>query len=323
MVAAFAGGLAALAIAGGTPTASAQGWPERPVRMIVPAPPGGSLDIVGRMLADTLQPLLGQSLVIDNKAGAAGMIGVNELLKAPRDGYTLMVHISGVAAEIPLLIKPPYDPFRDIRPLAELARSPLVLVAGPQVAGAGLREVVAQVKANPGRTSYASYSPGTISHTLGVELNRAAGIDLVHVGYKGSPPALQDLMGGNVQLMFDGPATSIPLIQSGRIRPLATTGARRLSALPEVPTFAELGYPGLTQVAWIGLWATPDVPADVQARLRELVQKALAQPTLRDRLAGLGLEPGQSVDSDALSRGLKLAYDRQAALLKSIDFKSE
>ncbi len=301
----------------------AQAWPTKTIRIIVPSPPGGTLDIVGRFLAESLQPVLGQQLIIDNKAGAAGMIGVGEMLKAPHDGYTVMMHISGVVSEIPHIIKPPYDPFRDIKPLVELGRSGLVFVAAASFPVQNLKEVIANVKANPSKTNYGSYSPGTISHTLGIELNRLAGLDLNHIGYKGSPPALQDLMGGAVQLMFDGPVTSLPLIQSGRIKAIAVTSPQRMAALPSVPTFQESGYPSLSQLPWIGLWAPSDVPAPVQARLREAAIQVLQQPRFRERLLTLGMEPGQGASSEELAKSLQLDHERHGALLKSIDFKPQ
>ncbi len=313
-------GLALLAAA---VSAQAQNYPDKPVRLVVAGPPGGTLDIVGRAIAEPLSRELGQPVIVDNKAGAAGMIGVNELLKSPHDGYTLMVNISGIVSEIPLIIKPTYDPFKDLKPLAELSRSGLVFVTGPSTGARTLQDAVRIAKSQPGKLSYASYSPGTISHTLGVELNRAAALDMAHVGYKGSPPALQDIIGGMVQFMFDGPATSVPMIESKRITALAVTTPQRMAALPEVPTFAELGYPKLTQVAWVGLWSTPDLSPAIQATVRAALAKVLKQPTVRERFSRLGMEGGQRNDSDELSRDLRAAYDKQAALLKSIDFKAE
>jgi tripartite-type tricarboxylate transporter receptor subunit TctC len=179
------------------------------------------------------------------------------------------------------------------------------------------------VKANPGKVNYASYSAGTSSHVLGLQLNQAAGIDMVHVGYKGSTPALQDVMGGHVPLMFDGIATSLPYLKAGKIKAFAISLPKRSALLPDVPTFTELGYPKMEAVAWMGLWSKPDVPAAVQAQVRGAVLKALAQPAVRERLAEVGFEPGQPRSTDELSRGLKADFERMGALLKSIDFKPE
>jgi tripartite-type tricarboxylate transporter receptor subunit TctC len=320
----LAGVACATVLGAGESAASGHPWPGRPIRFIVPSTPGGTLDLVARMLAESMQPMLGgQTIVVDNKPGAAGIIGVSELLKSPRDGYTVLIHISGGVTEIPHLIKTPYDPFNDIRPLAELGRSGLVLVANPQFAPGSLRDVVAYASANPGKTSYASYSPGTISHTLGIELNRVAGIDLNHVGYKGSVPALQDVMGGQVQLMFDGPVTSLPLIQGGRLKALAVTSPRRMAALPSVPTVAEAGFPSLTQLSGLVMFVTPDVPAAVQARLRELTLQVVQSTRYRDRLATLGTDAGSAATPEALSRSLRAESDRHGVLLKSVGFQQQ
>jgi tripartite-type tricarboxylate transporter receptor subunit TctC len=220
-------------------------------------------------------------------------------------------------------MKLPVDPMKELRPVAEIARTGLLFVGGPNVPASNVKEVVAYIKANPGKVNYASYSPGTLSHTLGLEFNKLAGTDMVHVGYKGSPPALTDLIGGHVSFMFDGPATSIPMIKGGKIKVFATTAPARLSMLPDVPTFAELGYKDLTETAWMGLFVTPDVPAAAQARLREAVVKVLEQPAVRQRFAGMGLDMVPSASADELARSLRAASDRQVATLKAVGFKPE
>ncbi|HEV8691323.1 MAG TPA: tripartite tricarboxylate transporter substrate binding protein [Ideonella sp.] len=311
--------LAALAFVGGHAGAQT----DKPLRIVVPAPPGGTLDVVGRLLAESLQPALNQPVIVDNKPGAVGMLGVNELLAAPHDGQTVMVHISGIVSEIPHLAKPRYDAFRDIKPIAQLTRSGLVFVGSPSLQATTLKEAVAYVKANPGKVSVASYTTGTISHTLGVEFNGLAGLDMSHIGYKGSPPALQDVIGGHVQFMFDGPATSVPMIKAGKLKAYAVTTPQRLAALPDVPTFEEQGYPAMNAVAWVGLWVAPDVPAPVQAKLRELALKAMQAPAMKERLAALGMEPGLNATSEDLAKTLRVSYERQASLLKSINFKPE
>ncbi len=307
----------------GAGSVMAQAFPEKPLRIVVPAPPGGTLDIVARTLADAMQPMFGQPIIVDNKAGAVGMLGVHELIGAPADGYTVMVHISGIASEIPYLAKPRYDPFKDIKPIAELTRSGLVFVGAPNLEAASLKDVIAWVKGNPGKVSYASYTSGTIAHTLGAELNKAAGLDMTHIGYKGSPPALQDVMGGHVALMFDGPATSVPLIKGNKIKAFAVSTPQRIAALPNVPTFTELGFPGLTQEAWVGLWVHPGVPEAVQAKLRDLALKAMQQARVRERVTDLGMEPGRASSSDELSAALRSAHKRQGAALEAIGFKPE
>ncbi|NTV86032.1 MAG: tripartite tricarboxylate transporter substrate binding protein [Burkholderiaceae bacterium] len=310
---------AALAATG---TALAQ-FPDKPMKIVVGAPAGGTADIVARTLSEGLAQQLGQSVIVDNKPGAAGMIGLQELMKSPRDGHTMMVSVNGLLSEIPHAMKLPVDPMKELRPVAELARTGLLFVGGPNVPASNVKEAVAYIKANPGKINYASYSPGTLSHTLGLEFNKLAGTDMVHVGYKGSPPALTDLIGGHVSFMFDGPATSIPMIKGGKIKVFATTSPTRLSMLPDVPTFAELGYKDLTETAWMGLFVSPDVPAAAQARLREAVMKVLEQPAVRQRFAGMGLDMVPSASADELARSLRAASDRQVATLKAVGFKPE
>lgn len=314
---------ASLLAVGAVAPAQAQSYPDKPMKIVVGAPPGGTADVIARLLAEGLQTQLGQSVVVDNKPGGAGMIGLQELLKAPRDGHTFLVSVNGVISEIPHALKLPIDPAKELKPLVELARTGLLFVGNASVPAANVREVITHIKANPGKISYASYSPGTLSHTLGLEFNKATGTDMTHVGYRGSPPALNDLMGGHVAYMFDGPATSIPLIKTQKIKVFATTAPARLSMLPDVPTFEELGYKDLTETAWMGVFVTPDVPAQAQNTLREAVMKFMAQPAVRQRFASMGLDAVTSGTPEELARGLKAAPDRQAAALKAVGFKPE
>ncbi|MBL8287280.1 MAG: tripartite tricarboxylate transporter substrate binding protein [Rubrivivax sp.] len=317
------GALAGAAWLAAAPRAFAQAWPARPVRILVGAPPGGTSDIVARLLAEGLQKEWGQPVIVEGKPGAAGMIAMQDFLGQSADGHTLLVAPNAVVTEIPHIIKVRFDPFRDVKPLAELARSGLVLVGHPSLPARNVAEVVAHAKANPGKVSYASYSAGTLSHTMGLELNKAAGIDLNHVPYKGSPPALQDVMGGHVALMFDGPATSIPMIKGGKIRAFAVSGPRRNPALPDVPTFAEQGFAMLDEVAWMGLWARPDVPADVQAKIRQAALKVMQQPAVQARLAELGNDAGSGAGAEELARSLRAAFDKQGATLRALGIRPQ
>lgn len=298
-------------------------FPDKTIRVVVGAPAGGTSDLLARLLAEDLGKQLGQTVIVDNKPGAAGMLGAQEVLKSPRDGHTLLVAPSALVSEIPHALKLPIDPAKEFKPLADLGRTGLLFVTAPGVAAASLKDAVAYIKANPGKTSYASYSAGTVSHTLGVVFNKQFGTDMTHAPYRGSPPALADLAGNHVQFMFDGPATSIPQIKGGKIKVLATTAPTRLSVLPDVPTFAELGAPELTETAWIGLWVTPDVPAAVQTTLRDATLKAWAQPALRQKLLALGFDMPPAATPEELTRALQVASDKQAATLRAIGFKPE
>ncbi|AMO24398.1 tripartite tricarboxylate transporter substrate binding protein BugE [Ramlibacter solisilvae] len=316
-------GAAALGLAL-TPFASlAQSWPTKPVRIVIGAPAGGTSDIFARVLADGMQKEWGQPVIVDAKPGGAGTIGVNELVHAPADGHTLYVAANAAVTEVPHVIRVRYDPFKDLKPLVDLGGTGLVFVGSASLTATNVAEVVSYVKANPGKVSYASYSAGTISHTMGLALNKAAGIDLSHVPYKGSPPALQDVIGGHVPLMFDGPATSIPMIKAGRIKAFAVSGPKRNPALPDVPTFAEQGYPSIDDVASMVLWIRPDVPEVVQARIREAALKVLAQPAAKARLLDFGFDQGSGAAPEALSRALRTAYDKQGATLRALGVKPQ
>lgn len=303
--------------------ALAQTFPDKPIRIVVGAPAGGTADLMGRVLAEGLSAQFGQPVVVDNKPGAAGLLGLQELLKSPRDGHTLMVAVNGLVSELPHVMKMPFEPIKELRPLVDLGRSGLLMVGSPQLSATNVKEAIAHIKANPGKISYASYSTGSMSHTIGLKFNKLAGTDMQHVGYKGSPPALADVVGGHVAFMFDGPATSIPMISGGKVKVFATTAPARMKALPDVPTFAELGYQDLTEVIWMGLWITPDVPNANQAKLLEAVTKVMQLPATRERFSSLGLQPGSNATPEELSRGLRVAFDRQGEQLKAIGFKPE
>ena len=316
-----AAGISALLMAGWP--VQAQNYPDKPVRIVVGGPAGGAADVTARLLAEKMSPVLGQPVLVDNKPGAGGLLGIQELLKSPRDGYTLMVNISGVVSEVPHAIKVPFDPFKVLQPQVEMARGGLVLVTNTQTGAQNLDGFIKYVKANKDKISFASYSAGTVSHTLGLELNKAAGLDMVHAGYKGSPPALQDLIGGSVQAMFDGAGNVLPHVKSGKLKALAVTSPQRMSLYPEVPTFAELGYKDLTEIVSIMLFTTPDLPAPIQAKVRDAALKALQDPKLRETYNNLGMAMGTSATPDELMAGLRAASDKQGAMLKSIGFKIE
>jgi len=306
-----------------SPAARAQAWPSKPIRIVAAGVPGAAADMVARLLGDALAKELGQTVIVEPKPGAAGVLAVNELTQSPHDGHTLLVAVNSLVSDVPHIVKMRVDMAREIKPLAELARGGLVLVGNPSLPANNLAELVAHVKAHPGQVNVASYSPGTLSHVLGLLLNQAAGIDLQHVGYKGSTPALSDVMGGHVALMFDGIPTSLPLIRSGKLKAFAVSTPQRAPVLPDVPTFTELGYPKLEALAWLGLWCSLDVPAAVQARVREAALKALALPAVKDRLREIGFDVGLPRTPEEMALGLRADYERMGAVLKAIGFKPE
>lgn len=307
----------------GLPAARAQAFPSKPLRVIAAGPAGATADIVARLVAEPLAKELGQPAIVEPRPGAAGAIAVGDLVQSPHDGHTLLVGVNSLVSEIPHIVRLRIDMRKELKPVAELARGGLVLVANPSFPAATLAELIAYVKAHPGKVNVASYSAGTLSHVLGLLLNQAAGIDLTHVGYKGSTPALADVMGGHVPLMFDGIGTSLPLIKSGKIKAFAVSSPRRSPVLPDVPTFTELGYPKLEALGWMGLWCPPDVPPAVQARLREAALKVLALPVVRERLLELGFDLGAPRPVADIEAGLKADYERVGAVLQSIGFKPE
>ena len=312
---------AALAVLA-APAAFAQAS-DKPLRIIGTGPAGGAPDIVSRLLADGLQKELNQTVIVEPKPGAGGALAVNDLLQAPRDGNTVVISPDALVSEIPHIVKLRIDMAKEIKPLVEVARGGLVMVGNPALPAKNLAEVIAYVKANPGKVSYASYSAGTVSHTMGLQLNKAAGIDMAHVAYKGSPPALNDVMGGHVPLMFAGVPNAMPLIKAGKVVPYAVSLPQRSPNLPNVPTFAELGYPQLEALAWLGLFIAPDVPAAAQTRLRDAVLKVLAQPATRERMKEVGMDVGQPRTPEEMTKSLRADFERHGAMLKSIDFKPE
>ena len=271
--------------------AVAQSYPAKPVRIIVPFPPGGPADVIGRMFADKLQGLWGQPVVIDNRAGAAGNVGSEVTAKSAPDGYTILLCASSHVTNSALYAKLPYDPIRDFTPISQVAYYALMLVTHPSVPVASLRELVAYAKANPGKLSWASAGSGTPTH-LTAELFRAAsGIDFLHVPYKGAAPATNDLLGGQVQAMFNNPVSALPHVRSGQLRGLATTGAQRSPTAPDLPTVAELGYPGFEAGTWYALLGPVAMPKDIASKVAADANAVLRMADIRSRLAAQGVEP--------------------------------
>ena len=292
------------------------------VKFLVPAPAGGASDMIARTIGDAIRKSTNQVVIVENKPGGGGVIALDALLSAPRDGHTFILAPNSLVTENPYSYKFRIDVLKDLAPLAEVANVSLVLVTNPHLPVRNVGEMIAYSKANPGKISYASYSAGTLSHIMGIRLNKAAGLDMQHVPYKGSPPALQDLMGGQVQFMFDGMATSLPMIKAGKLRALAVTSAKRESFLPDVPTLAELGYSDMSQTMGTSVWATPDVPADVRKKFRDELLKAVAAPEVRSAFQGLGMEAGNPQQTlPELQARLKSDNERTGQVLQSVNYK--
>jgi tripartite-type tricarboxylate transporter receptor subunit TctC len=270
----------------------AQSYPAKPIRFIVPFPPGGSADILARAIGQKAGEGLGQSLVVENRPGAGTAIGAEALAKSPADGYAVMIGtVSSHAINPALNPKLTYDPVKDFTPISLVASIPFAMIVHPSVPAKSVSEFISLAKSKPGSLNYSSAGNGTSNHLAGELLKSLAGIDIVHIPYKGSAPALNDLVAGQVSLMFDLVLTAAPHVKSGAVRGLAVTGARRSSALPELPTVAESGVPGYEVSAWFGIFAPAGVPQPVVQRLNAEFVKALQQPELRQRLASQGAEP--------------------------------
>ena len=269
--------------------AFAQAFPDRPIRMVMPWPPGGGTDILGRALAARMQELMGQPVVVDNRAGGNGIIGTLEAARARPDGYTILMATADTHAINPA-VRPnlPYDALRDFAPVLWLTTQPLSLCVHPSVAAASLPEFVALAKAQPGRLTYASWGAGSTAHMAMELFQQRAGIQLTHVPYRGAAPAVSDLVAGQVQAIFTGPLTVNQMVQQGRLRCLATATETRPPVLPDLPTFAESGYAGVSGGAWYALVAPAGVPDAVLSRLRDAVLEALKAPSVRERIAGIG-----------------------------------
>ncbi len=276
---------------GVTGAALAQGYPTKPIKIIAPVQPGGGVDLVARTIGDRLSKALGQPVVVDNQSGGGGIVGSQATARAAPDGYTLMVAYVGTHGTNPAVRKLPYDAVKDFTPIAMVGGTPNVLVVPASLPVTSLRDFIQYAKDNAGKLSYGSAGPGTLTH-LGMEqLKVASDIDIVHVPYRGIGPAFADILGGQTQAMLPGLAAALPHIKAGKVRPLAVTGLKRHRLLPDVPTFEELGYKGFDGVQWYGIAGPANMPAPVVKRLNDEINRMLADPELRERLAGEALEP--------------------------------
>lgn len=276
----------------GAPAFAQADYPNKPVKMLIGFPPGQATDTLGRAVAVKLSQQLGQQFVVENKPGAAGIIATQAAMNAPADGYNLLISSSGPLAVNPgLYSKLPYDPIKDFVPVAGIALVPLVLVVNPNFPAKSVKELVTIAKAKPKTVNYASGGSGVTNHLVMEMFRNASGIDMTHVPYKGGPPALTDLIGGQVDVMFETTPAVLQFVKQGKLRALAVSSPNRVSAAPDLPTVAELGYPGFSGVPWIALMAPANTPAPIVAKLNAEVNKALNSKELRDQFAGQGAEP--------------------------------
>jgi tripartite-type tricarboxylate transporter receptor subunit TctC len=272
--------------------AGAQSYPSRPIRIVVPFPPGGATDIFARQVAQKMTESWGQQVLVDNKAGASGTIGSEQVAKSAPDGYTLMLTATHHSINPGLYAKLPYDTLRDFSNVALIATSPNVLLLHPSVPVNSVQELIAHVKARPGGMHYASSSVGGATHLTAELFKTAAGINLIHVPYKGAAPAMTDLLGGQVTMMFDVLSTSMPHVRAGKLKALGVSSSRRSAIAPDVPTIAESGLPGFEAISWFGLYAPAGVPKDTINKLNAEVVRILHLSDVKEKLAQQGAEPG-------------------------------
>ena len=282
---------AAVSLAPFAALAQAQ-FPAKPITIIVPFSAGGTTDILARVIGQYMGRDLGQTVVVDNRAGAGGNIGGQAAARAPADGYTLFMGTVGThAINQSLYRKMPFDPIKDFAPLSRVAMVPNLLVANPSQPFKSVKEMIAFAKANPGKINFGSSGNGSSIHLSGELFKQMAGVDMQHVPYRGSAPAVSDLLGGQISVMFDNMPSAIPHVKGGKLRALAVTTAKRSPALPDVPTIAEAGVPGYEATSWFGLLAPAGTPAPVVAKLNASILKALADPEVKKKLAEQGAEP--------------------------------
>ncbi len=305
------------------PWAAAQDYPSRPVRIVVPWPAGGLVDLAARTLAQRLQAALGQPVVVDNRVGAGGNIGADLVAKAPPDGHTLVFTSSALTISTAMRARLPFDALKDLEPIAAVARAPSVLVVHPAGGPASLQDLVKTARAGPGKLSYASAGVGSPAHMTGELLKSQLKLFIVHVPYTGAPAAMNDQIAGRVDFHFSNAAVALPQVRAGKVRALAVTSARRLPALPDVPTMAEAGVPQFEADQWLGLLGPRGLPRAVLDRLSAEVNKALASDELRATLAGAGMTAEASGSPAAFDAAFKRDLAQWTAVVKAANIQPE
>ena len=308
-----------LTFAGG---ALAQSFPSKPIRVVVPFPPGGGTDIVARTVTPKMAEILGQPFIIENRAGAGGNIGTEAVAKSPADGYTLLVASASTAINTTLIPNLPWDLSRDFAPVVLMVVNNHLLAAHPSVPAKSVQELLALAKAKPGAVTYASYGPGSSAHLTAELFKLMAGVDLLHVPYKGAAPAVNDLLGGQVNIMFADVAALLPHIKSGKLKALGIASTKRFEGLPEVPTIAESGVPGFEAGGFLGLVAPAGTPPAIINALNAAGQKSVAMPDVRERLMALASPPVGGTP-DEFGQYIKREIDKWARVIRAANIKPE
>lgn len=304
--------------------AVAQSFPTKPIKIVATFNPGGASDILARLIAPKLAERLGQPVLVENRAGAGGNLGSDYVAKSAPDGHTLVVGYIGTHAVNPTLYPNiPFDAVKDFAPVAFLASIPSALVVHPSVEAKSVAELISLAKARPGRLNYGSGGSGTAPHLAAELFKTMTNVDMVHIPYKGSGPAVTDLLGGQISLMFNTMIQTIPHVQSGKLRALAVTSAKRSQAMPELPTLAESGLPGYEMVGWFGLLAPAGTPRDVVMKLNKEVNEILNLPDVKERLAALGSEPTDITTPEQFGNYIKTEIAKWAKVIKASGMKVE
>jgi tripartite-type tricarboxylate transporter receptor subunit TctC len=305
-----------------TPTSGwAQSYPNRAVRLVVPFPAGGPADALGRVIADQLNKMWGQPVIIENRGGAGGNLGAEVVARAAPDGYTLLLNASSHVINASLYEKLPYDPIKDFTPVSEVASYMLVLVVHPSVSATSVKEFVALAKSKQDGLSIANAGLGTPTHLAAVLFAQAADVNFIHVPYRGAAPASTDLIAGQVPAMFNNPVNAVPQVRSNNLRAIAATGSKRLSLLPDTPTIAESGFPGFETRTWYGLFGPAGVPADIVGKLQVDVERALRIPEVANSLIAQGWDITAS-PPDRFSVVLQSEFERWSAVVKRAGIKA-
>ncbi len=300
----------------------AQSYPTKPVRIVNGSTAGGGTDIISRLIGEKLAEIFKQPFIVENRPGASTTIAGTVVAKATPDGHTLLLGTSTVRAVAPHIYKVSYDANREFAPVALLVTVPNVLIVNPAIAARDVRDLVALIRAKPDQFTMGNAGVGTVAHLSGEAFKQLTGLKTVNVPYKGSAPALFDLVAGHIQFAFDSTSSSMGQIKSGRVRPLAVTTAKRVGELPDVPTMAEAGYPGVEFSSWYGLWSTGGTPRPVLVRLHEETMRVLKLPEVQQRLAGLGGELG-TLTLDQFDKFARAEYERYGKLVRDAGIKAQ
>lgn len=314
---------AAVAGLGSWHAAHAQSFPSKPIQLVVPFPPGGAVDIVGRLVGKKLGDRLGQPVVIENRGGAGTIVGAAYVANAPPDGYTLLISSGSTFTVNPALnAKLPYDPVKSYEPIGMVARVPLILLAHRDVPVDNVKQLIAAVNGAPGKYVYGSFGTGTTGHFAGELMWSAIGVKLLHIPYKGSAPAMTDLLGGQIPFTVDTVAAALPQLKTGKIKAIAVTGTTRATQLPDVPTVAEGGFPGFSADSWLAVVAPRGLPADAKAQLQKALADAMADPEIRSKLIASGLEHAYE-PAAAVTARIEDELPRMRAIAQRANIRSE